>query len=71
VVVQAQASDRITKTGHPYNNTYCIVMRIDDGKVAEIDEYADTELVTSAFGTRKYLRFSSTPAGASLAFWST
>jgi uncharacterized protein len=53
VVVQAQASDRITKTGQPYNNTYCMVMKIVDGKVSELDEYADTELVTSAFGPRK------------------
>jgi ketosteroid isomerase-like protein len=50
VVVQSQVQDRMTKTGRPYNNTYCIVMRIVDGKVTELDEYCDTELITSAFG---------------------
>jgi ketosteroid isomerase-like protein len=30
-----------------------MVMKIPDGKVAEIDEYADTERVTSAFGPPK------------------
>lgn len=39
-----------TKAGKPYNNTYCQVYRITDGKVREVTEYLDTELVTSAFG---------------------
>lgn len=51
VVVQSQASDRVTKTGNPYNNTYCMVLKVLGGKVVEIDEYCDTELITSAFGT--------------------
>jgi uncharacterized protein len=51
VVVQSQASDRVTKTGNPYNNTYCMVVKVLDGKVIQIDEYCDTELITSAFGT--------------------
>jgi uncharacterized protein len=38
----------MTKTGKPYNNTYCWVCRVDDGKVAELTEYMDTELVTTA-----------------------
>lgn len=50
VVVQAQGTGRTTTTGKPYNNTYCIVLRIVDGKVAEVHEYCDTELITSAFG---------------------
>jgi ketosteroid isomerase-like protein len=52
VVVQSQASDRVMKTGRPYNNTYCIVFKIAGGKVTEIDEYCDTELITSAFGSK-------------------
>jgi uncharacterized protein len=52
VVAQAQASDRVTKTGRPYNNAYCIVLKVADGKVTEIDEYCDTELITSAFGSK-------------------
>jgi hypothetical protein len=39
-----------TKSGKSYNNTYCQVFRIVNGKVQEVTEYLDTELVTSAFG---------------------
>lgn len=49
VVIQAQGSSK-TKTGKRYDNTYCIVFRIANGKVAKITEYLDTELVTEAFG---------------------
>jgi uncharacterized protein len=37
-----------TKTGKPYNNTYCWVCRVVDGKLKELTEYMDTELVTTA-----------------------
>jgi uncharacterized protein len=50
VVVQQHATGRKTKTGKDYNNTYCIVYKVLDGKIKEITEYLDTELVTSAFG---------------------
>ena len=36
------------RSGKPYNNTYCIVCRIVDGKVKEMVDYIDTELITSA-----------------------
>lgn len=49
VVMQAQGSSK-TKTGRRYDNTYCIVFRITNGKVTNITEYLDTELVTEAFG---------------------
>jgi ketosteroid isomerase-like protein len=49
VVMQAQG--RATAlSGKPYNNTYCIVCRIVDGKVKELVDYIDTELITSALG---------------------
>lgn len=49
--VVAQTSGRaMTTGGRPYNNTYCWVIRIADGKFAEITEYMDTELATSVFG---------------------
>ena len=35
-----------TVEGKPYNNTYCHVMRIRDGQIAEVTEYFDSELVT-------------------------
>jgi ketosteroid isomerase-like protein len=39
-----------TREGMPYNNTYCFVCRIADGKLRELTEYLDTELVTAALG---------------------
>jgi uncharacterized protein len=49
VVMQAQG--RATAlSGKPYNNTYCIVCRIVDGKVKEMVDYIDTELITTALG---------------------
>lgn len=50
VVVQTRGSGRRTKTGKDYNNTYCMVYKISDGKVKEVTEYCDTELITAAFG---------------------
>jgi uncharacterized protein len=39
-----------TKAGGTYNNTYCQVFRFAGGKIVEMTEYLDTELVTQAFG---------------------
>jgi uncharacterized protein len=39
-----------TKAGVPYHNQYCWVCRIADGKLRELTEYLDTELVTAALG---------------------
>jgi uncharacterized protein len=50
VVVQQHGTGRRAKSGKDYNNTYCIVYKLADGKIKEITEYLDTELVTSAFG---------------------
>ena len=49
VAIQGRG-EAITNTGKSYNNTYCWVYRIVNGKVQEITEYLDTELVTEAFG---------------------
>jgi ketosteroid isomerase-like protein len=49
VAMQARGK-ATTKSGKSYNNTYCQVFRIVNGKVQEVTEYLDTELVTSAFG---------------------
>jgi uncharacterized protein len=47
VVVECRG--RVTTTaGTPYNNTYCFVCRLDGGKLRELTEYLDTELVTAA-----------------------
>ncbi|HJT52629.1 MAG TPA: nuclear transport factor 2 family protein [Candidatus Angelobacter sp.] len=47
VVVEAHGSN-MTKSGKPYNNRYCFVFRVSDGKLKEVTEYLDTELVSSA-----------------------
>lgn len=39
-----------TLDGRPYNNTYCWVIVMRDGKFAEVTEYLDTALVSSTFG---------------------
>lgn len=43
VVVECQG--RVTlKSGKPYNNQYCFVIRMADGKMCEVREYFDTAL---------------------------
>jgi hypothetical protein len=49
VVVEARGNN-VTKAGLPYNNAYCFVVRLTDGKLREITEYMDTALVTSVLG---------------------
>ena len=44
VVVEARGANT-TKAGVPYCNTYCFVFRLADGKLAEVTEYMDSELV--------------------------
>jgi ketosteroid isomerase-like protein len=39
-----------TLDGKPYNNHYCWIIRIRDGQLAEVTEFADTELIASVFG---------------------
>ncbi len=49
--VAMQARGKATaKNGKSYNNTYCQVFRFSNGKICEVTEYLDTELVTSVFG---------------------
>jgi len=38
----------MTQSGQAYNNEYCYVIRFAGGKMRELTEYFDTELVTSA-----------------------
>ncbi|RJQ80933.1 MAG: nuclear transport factor 2 family protein [Desulfobacteraceae bacterium] len=37
-----------TKSGKPYNNTYCYVIRLEGGQLRELTEYLDTALVQAA-----------------------
>jgi len=59
VVVQAKGQ-ATTKKGKPYNNDYCFLYRIADGKIAEVTEYIDTALASSALEAP----WATAPAGA-------
>ncbi|HEX5085079.1 MAG TPA: nuclear transport factor 2 family protein [Blastocatellia bacterium] len=47
VVIECRGSVT-TKAGMPYNNKYCWVCRMADGKLRELTEYMDTELARTA-----------------------
>jgi uncharacterized protein len=47
VVVEGRGQ-ATTRAGKAYNNTYCWVYRIADGKVQEMTEYLDTQLAATA-----------------------
>jgi len=47
VVVEARGNNT-TKNGKPYNNRYCFVFRLANGKLQEVTEYMDTLLVATA-----------------------
>ena len=49
-VVALTSGTATTKDGRPYNNSYCQVIRLRDGKFAEVKEYFDTALAASVFG---------------------
>jgi ketosteroid isomerase-like protein len=49
VVAQTRGTAE-THDGKPYNNMYCQVFQIRDGKIAAVKEYMDTALVDSVFG---------------------
>jgi ketosteroid isomerase-like protein len=49
VVVEAKG-DNVTKTGVRYDNDYCMVWRLENGRIKEIKEYCDSALVERAMG---------------------
>lgn len=49
VVVQSHGRAK-TRSGKNYNNTYCQVFKVAGGKIKQMVEYLDTELVTECFG---------------------
>ncbi len=49
VVVQGRG-EVTTTSGEPYNNAYCFIFRVVDGRLREVTEYMDTELATRALG---------------------
>lgn len=51
VVVEARGANR-TIEGEAYENTYCFVFRLEAGKLCEVTEYCDTDLVARVLGER-------------------
>jgi len=50
VVIEARG-EMTAKTGVPYNNEYCLIYRLRDGKIVEITEYNDSALCERVLGT--------------------
>jgi uncharacterized protein len=49
VAVEARG-DNVTKAGLRYDNQYCMVWRIENGKIKQIKEYCDSTLVERVLG---------------------
>ena len=49
VVVEARG-DNVTKDGLRYDQQYCMVYRIENGKIRQIKEYCDSTLVERVLG---------------------
>jgi uncharacterized protein len=49
-VISLTSGSAETVDGRPYNNRYCQIIRLRDGKFVEVTEYFDTALAGSVFG---------------------
>jgi len=49
VVVQCQGAVQ-TRSGEAYDNHYCLVFRVRDGRLQEVTEYMDTDLACRVLG---------------------
>ena len=49
VVVEAKGNN-LTKTGVRYDNDYCLVFQLENGKIKEVREYCDSVLTETALG---------------------
>ena len=49
VVVEAKG-DNVTREGVRYDNDYCLVFRLEGGRIREIREYCDSVLTETALG---------------------
>ncbi len=49
VVVEAKG-DNVTKAGARYDNEYCMVWRLENGKVKQVKEYCDSALIERVLG---------------------
>ena len=50
VAVEARG-DNLTKAGLRYDNQYCMIFRIENGKIKQIKEYCDSTLVERVLGS--------------------
>ena len=50
VVVVEGRGEMTSKSGVPYNNEYCLIYRLRDGKIVEITEYNDSALCERVLG---------------------
>lgn len=50
IVVAQTSGTAETVGGVPYKNTYCQVIQVRDGRIANVKEYMDTALIDSVFG---------------------
>jgi ketosteroid isomerase-like protein len=49
VVVEAKGNN-VTREGGRYDNDYCLVFRLENGKIKEVREYCDSVLTEKALG---------------------
>ena len=49
VAVEARG-DNVTKAGQRYDNHYCLVFKVENGKIKQIKEYCDSTLVERVLG---------------------
>ena len=49
VAVEARG-DNVTKAGQRYDNHYCLVFKVENGKIKQIKEYCDSALVERVLG---------------------
>ena len=50
VVVVETKGDNVTRSGERYDNDYCMVWRVEGGKIKQIKEYCDSALVERVLG---------------------
>jgi ketosteroid isomerase-like protein len=52
LVVALSSGKAETLDGIPYNNSYCQIFKITEGKISQVIEYCDTALINSVFGDK-------------------
>lgn len=50
-VVAEAKGDNLAKSGQRYDNEYCMVWKVENGRITQIKEYCDTALVERVLGS--------------------